>query len=257
MKLLARGVEWSWPRRPLIMGIVNLSVDSFSGDGVADVDAAIGKARGLLADGADIIDVGAESARTNRGPISEEEEAAQLVRFIERWESPALLSLNTWRPAVARAVQRPRAPDPTANPRGRCSDSPLRNSLRRPGQCGRDLATAPQRRHGLLDRDDLRRVKSTEDTQRPRAGAATSPGERDDGTRVRPRLHAHHPHLARQRPGHAWRCRAVPVRKHAVRGAAVGHRLLVRPRGPRRRRCVAGAADEWARPHAQPRRCGR
>jgi len=84
------------------MGIVNLSVDSFSGDGVADVDAAIGKARGLLADGADIIDVGAESARTNRGPISEEEEAAQLVRFIERWESPALLSLNTWRPAVAR-----------------------------------------------------------------------------------------------------------------------------------------------------------
>jgi len=104
MKLLARGVEWSWPRRPLIMGIVNLSVDSFSGDGVADVDAAIGKARGLLADGADIIDVGAESARTNRGPISEEEEAAQLVRFIERWESPALLSLNTWRPAVARAA---------------------------------------------------------------------------------------------------------------------------------------------------------
>jgi len=104
MRLLARGIEWSWPRRPLIMGIVNLSVDSFSGDGVADVDAAIGKARGLLADGADIIDVGAESARTNRGPISEEEEAAQLVRFIERWESPALLSLNTWRPAVARAA---------------------------------------------------------------------------------------------------------------------------------------------------------
>ena len=104
MKLLARGVEIAFARRPLLMGIVNLSMDSFSGDGVADVDAAIEKAHGLLADGADMIDLGAESARTNRAPIGEEEEAAQLVRFIERWESPALLSLNTWRPAVARAA---------------------------------------------------------------------------------------------------------------------------------------------------------
>jgi len=104
MKLLARGMVLEWPRRPLVMGIVNLSVDSFSGDGLADVKAALEKARGLLDDGADIIDLGAESARTNRAPISEQEEAAQLVRFIERWESPALLSINTWRPAVARAA---------------------------------------------------------------------------------------------------------------------------------------------------------
>ena len=104
MKLVARGVTVEWPRRPLIMGIVNLSADSFSGDGLADVEAALAKARGLIADGADIIDIGAESARTNRGPISEDEEAAQLVRFIERWKSDALLSVNTWRPAVARAA---------------------------------------------------------------------------------------------------------------------------------------------------------
>ncbi len=104
MKLVARGVTLEWPRRPLVMGIVNLSTDSFSGDGLADVEAALAKARGLVADGADIIDLGAESARTNRGPISEEEEAAQLVRFIERWKSAALLSINTWRPAVARAA---------------------------------------------------------------------------------------------------------------------------------------------------------
>ena len=104
MRLVARGVTLEWPRRPLIMGIVNLSADSFSGDGLADVEAALAKARGLVADGAEIIDVGAESARTNRGPISEEEEATQLVRFIGRWESPALLSINTWRPAVARAA---------------------------------------------------------------------------------------------------------------------------------------------------------
>ena len=93
-----------WPRRPLIMGIVNLSVDSFSGDGLADVEAALAKARGLVAEGAEIIDIGAESARTNRGPIGAEEEAAQLVRFIGRWDGGGLLSVNTWRPAVARAA---------------------------------------------------------------------------------------------------------------------------------------------------------
>ena len=113
MKLIARGLTLEWPRRPLIMGIVNLSADSFSGDGLADVGAAVEKARGLIADGAEIIDIGAESARTNREPISEAEEAAQLVRFIERWPGairhsssviPPLLSVNTWRPAVARAA---------------------------------------------------------------------------------------------------------------------------------------------------------
>ena len=113
MKLLARGLTLEWPRRPLIMGIVNLSADSFSGDGLADVEAALEKARGLVADGAEIIDIGAESARTNRAPISEAEEAAQLVRFIERWPAvirhsssviTPLLSVNTWRPAVARAA---------------------------------------------------------------------------------------------------------------------------------------------------------
>ena len=104
MKLLARGHTLTWPRRPLIMGIVNLSADSFSGDGLPDVEAALAKARGLVADGADIIDIGAESARTNRAAIGAEDEAAQLVRFIERWEDGALLSINTWRPAVARAA---------------------------------------------------------------------------------------------------------------------------------------------------------
>jgi dihydropteroate synthase len=110
------------------MGIVNLSVDSFSGDGLAEVEAAVARARQLVADGADIIDVGAESARTNRGVIAAEEEAARLVEFIERWRdtglrpvpaadppaipahsrdggvTPPLLSINTWRPGVVRRV---------------------------------------------------------------------------------------------------------------------------------------------------------
>ena len=116
MRLAARGVTIEFPRPALVMGIVNLVADSFSGDGVTDIDAALAKARQLVADGADIIDIGAESARTNRGVIPAEEEAGQLIRFIERWGEIAsakggtrgamrpLLSLNTWRPEVARAA---------------------------------------------------------------------------------------------------------------------------------------------------------
>jgi dihydropteroate synthase len=104
MRLAARGHIFEFPRRPLIMGIVNLVADSFSGDGTTDIDAALTKARQMVADGADFVDIGAESARTNRGPISEDEEAGQLLRFIERWEEATPLSINTWRPAVVRAV---------------------------------------------------------------------------------------------------------------------------------------------------------
>jgi dihydropteroate synthase len=96
------------------MGIVNLVADSFSGDGVAEIEAALALARNHLAEGAEIIDIGAESARTNRAAIPEEEEAAQLRRFVERWPelradcSPdqpwPLLSINAWRPGVIRAV---------------------------------------------------------------------------------------------------------------------------------------------------------
>lgn len=104
MRLAARGVVFDFPRRPLIMGIVNLVADSFSGDGITDIAAAVEKAQALVADGADIIDIGAESARTNRDAIPEDEEAAQLLRFIARWESPVPLSVNTWRPGVVRRV---------------------------------------------------------------------------------------------------------------------------------------------------------
>lgn len=114
MKLETRDVIYEFPATPLVMGIVNLVADSFSGDGVTDIEAALDRARQQLAEGASIIDIGAESARTNRGPIPEAEEIAQLLRFIERWPElrdsrPAgtawpILSINTWRPAVARAV---------------------------------------------------------------------------------------------------------------------------------------------------------
>jgi dihydropteroate synthase len=100
------------------MGILNINDDSFSGDGKLDPVWALNRAAELTALGADMIDVGAESARTNRGPITCEEEIRRLLPFIEGFESavaavqprddvqvyPPLLSVNTWRPEVAGAV---------------------------------------------------------------------------------------------------------------------------------------------------------
>ena len=107
MRLCARGDVIEFPRKPLVMGIVNLSPDSFSGDGVEGVDRAIQYAEQQIADGADWIDLGAESARTNRAAISEQEEIDRFCKFIERWNCLGYanwLSINTWRPAVAKAV---------------------------------------------------------------------------------------------------------------------------------------------------------
>ena len=115
-QLKNRTVEF--PRRPLIMGIVNLNDDSFSGDGTLAVDEALATARRMFADGADIVDVGGESARTNRAAVSVAEEIRRVRPFVEEflaaragWTArddrqlqPAVLSVNTWRPAVARAL---------------------------------------------------------------------------------------------------------------------------------------------------------
>jgi dihydropteroate synthase len=110
-----------FPRRPLTMGIVNINDDSFCGDGTLNPTAALEQARTQLLDGADIIDIGAESARTNRGPISVDEEIQRLLPFLAAfpelirsmggegpWDSehvwPPILSINTWRTEVIRAV---------------------------------------------------------------------------------------------------------------------------------------------------------
>jgi dihydropteroate synthase len=108
----------SFPRRPLVMGIVNINDDSFSGDGSLNVDHAIAQSQAFVRAGADIIDVGGESARTNRAPISAAEEISRLRPFVGRFAEchstvtpadeeqvfPPMLSLNTWRPAVLRAL---------------------------------------------------------------------------------------------------------------------------------------------------------
>lgn len=112
--LVARDRKLTFPRgRPLIMGIVNINDDSFSGDGTLDPEAALDLAAQQLAEGADVIDVGAESARTNRRAITEAEEIARLAPFLDAFpriaaaapsSNPPLLSINTWRSGVIEAV---------------------------------------------------------------------------------------------------------------------------------------------------------
>lgn len=115
MELTARDRRIRFPRRPLIMGILNINDDSFSGDGRLDPGWAMARAQELAAAGADLIDVGGESARTNRGPIAPDEELRRILPFIAAfpglWNGvaprdaeqvfPPLLSINTWRPEVA------------------------------------------------------------------------------------------------------------------------------------------------------------
>lgn len=102
------------------MGIVNVNDDSFSGDGTLDFAAAIKHARAQVSAGADMIDVGAESARTNRGAVPVAEEVRRFAGFLERWDEawqgveprdavqvwPPVLSANTWRPEAVEGVLR-------------------------------------------------------------------------------------------------------------------------------------------------------
>lgn len=118
MILRARHHEIHFPRRPLVMGIVNINDDSFSGDGTLNTQEALQQAKAHLAAGADIIDVGAESARTNREAISPTEEIGRLQPFLDAFpalvadsasngaSSPGgpLLAVNSWRPEVVREV---------------------------------------------------------------------------------------------------------------------------------------------------------
>lgn len=115
MILTARSRRLAFPRRPLIMGILNINDDSFSGDGRLDPAWALERAREMVALGADVIDVGGESARTNRAAISPGEELDRIGPFLENFATaaatvpprdneqvfPPLLSINTWRPEVA------------------------------------------------------------------------------------------------------------------------------------------------------------
>ena len=99
--------EVSLGPRPWLMGIVNATPDSFSDAGLEQtVEARVKLAATLLADGADVIDIGGESGVTNRPPVEPDEEISRVVPLIERvvGELGARVSVDTYKPAVARAA---------------------------------------------------------------------------------------------------------------------------------------------------------
>ncbi len=93
--------------RPRVMGIVNVTPDSFSDGGrLTTVDAALAHALRLIEQGADILDIGGESTRPGATPVPAEDETARVVPLIAairaRWPGP--ISIDTLKPAVARAA---------------------------------------------------------------------------------------------------------------------------------------------------------
>ena len=75
--------QFRWGSRTLIVGILNVTPDSFAGDGLLDRDAAVRRARQLVDCGADIIDIGGESTRPDFVPVDAAEEIARVVPVIE------------------------------------------------------------------------------------------------------------------------------------------------------------------------------
>lgn len=92
--------------RPLVMGILNITPDSFSDGGrFAGRDAALRRAEQMLEGGADILDIGGESTRPGAAPVSLSEELARVMPVIEALQGgPIALSVDTYKPAVMRAA---------------------------------------------------------------------------------------------------------------------------------------------------------
>jgi len=104
--LLVRDRNFVWGARTYLMGIVNVTPDSFSGDGTPDSVQAISRALEQANGGADIVDIGAESTRPGHSPVEEQVESERLLPVIhglrERLGSHAVISADTFKPAVFR-----------------------------------------------------------------------------------------------------------------------------------------------------------
>ena len=102
-----RGRRFDLGPRAWLMGVLNVTPDSFSDGGLyADPGRAVDRGLALVAEGADVVDVGGESTRPGSLPVPEAEELRRVVPVVEalRRQTPALLSVDTTKAAVARAA---------------------------------------------------------------------------------------------------------------------------------------------------------
>ncbi len=103
------GHRFEWGSRTYVMGIVNTTPDSFSGDGIgSDVDAAVAQGLRMVHAGADMIDVGGESTRPGHTPVTVAEEIERTERVVRRLahESQAPVSIDTYKQEVAEFAQK-------------------------------------------------------------------------------------------------------------------------------------------------------
>ncbi len=106
--LTLRGTRLEWGARTYVMAIVNVTPDSFSGDGVDETSAATAHGMVQWGSGADLLDVGGESTRPGYRAVSEAIEIDRVVPVIRELRehlSHAPISVDTYKPAVARAAR--------------------------------------------------------------------------------------------------------------------------------------------------------
>lgn len=105
--LRCRDIELPLGERTLVMGIINVTPDSFSGDGIGgQIDAAVARATHMVADGADLLDIGGESTGPRARPVPEAEERARVVPVVRAIAAAVSvpLSVDTTKAAVAEAA---------------------------------------------------------------------------------------------------------------------------------------------------------
>lgn len=104
---------FEWGSRTYVMGILNVTPDSFSGDGIIArgdvIEMAVNQAKDFLANGADILDVGGESTRPGSAPVNAEEEMGRVIPVIEALHTnfpDVIISVDTYKAVVAEEALR-------------------------------------------------------------------------------------------------------------------------------------------------------
>ena len=107
MEFTARQHRWTFPRPAMVMGILNVTPDSFSDGGrFLDAGKAVARGEAMIAEGAELIDVGGESTRPGAAPVDEAEELRRVIPVVKALASRtgAVISIDTRKVGVARAA---------------------------------------------------------------------------------------------------------------------------------------------------------
>jgi dihydropteroate synthase len=174
-ELRLRGRRFAWGERTYVMGIVNASPDSFSGDGSLDPQLAAAHALEEIGYGADIVDIGSESTRPGHTPITPEEELRRLLPVVERVRARApgaAISIDTFKAEVFRAAYAAGAD--MLNSIWGIDDALLETAL----ACGVPIVIMHNKRIALYEGDVVDEVLASLESQALRAVRAGIPPER-------------------------------------------------------------------------------